>query len=113
MSVGKAVLTRFTRFLFYTLLVILVDVMLIVVLEGEIAQLTGTLSFVLLVEGGLGLAAGGAVVLYSPSVAKVREVLFHSEPWNAKRQKQVERQMKTVIATGALLVVESLLLSAV
>ena len=55
---------------------------------------------------------GGGVALYSPSVGKINEVLFQSKPWNAKRQKEIEKQMAAFILTGIALIIEALLLSA-
>jgi hypothetical protein len=66
----------------------------------------------MLVEGGLGLTIGGATALYSPIISKMGEVLFRSKPWNATRQKEVEKQAKAWIVTGTILVLLALLISA-
>lgn len=113
MSAWKIVLQLFIRFLIYSLIVIMIDFVLIFVIMGGINQIKSVLSFVLLSEGGIGLIAGGATALYSPSVAKITEVLFHSKPWNFKRQKETEKQAKELILMGILLIFEALLLSAV
>jgi hypothetical protein len=65
----------------------------------------------MLVEGGLGLTVGGAVVLYSPIGSKIGEIIFHSEPWSAKREKEAEKQATTWIVTGSILVFAVLLVS--
>ena len=76
MIAWKTALGLFARFLVYSLIVILIDFVLIVSLTGGINQIKYTLSFVMLLEGGMGLIVGGATALYSPSVAKISEVLF-------------------------------------
>jgi hypothetical protein len=113
MIAWKNVLQLFSRSLIYSLLIMLTDFVFIAVLTGRINQIILNLSFVMLIEGGIALIVGGATVLYSPSVAKVSEVLFHSKPWNYKRQKEIEKQMKEVIAIGFILVFVSLLLSTI
>jgi hypothetical protein len=112
MIAWKIALESFVRSSVYSLVIILIDAILIVFLRGGINQITYSLSFVMLLEGGIGLIVGGAVALYSPSVAKMSEVLFHSKPWNAKLQKQIEKQVEALIVTGIILVIEALLLSA-
>jgi archaellum biogenesis protein FlaJ (TadC family) len=113
MIVWKTVLESLVRSSIYSLIIITIDAILIVFLIGGTNQITYTLSFVMFIEGGIGLIVGGAVALYSPSVAKIDEVLFHSNPWNAKRQKEIEKQMEVFIVTGIVLIIEALLLSAI
>ena len=108
----KNVLELIARTLIYSLIVILIDFIIIFSLQG-INQITEVLSFVLLFEGGMGLTVGGAAAFYSPLGAKISEVFFHSKPWNAKRQKEVEKQARSWIITGIFLVFAALLLSAV
>lgn len=112
MITWKTALKLFARFLLYSLIVILIDFILITVLKGEGVQIKYTLSFVMLIEGGIGLIIGGATVLYSPSVGKVIEVLFNSKPWNSKQQNETEEQAKGLIITGTILIFEALILSA-
>jgi len=113
MIAWKNALGLFARFLLYSLIVILIDFVLIVSLTGGTNQITYTLSFVMLLEGGISLIVGGATALYSPSVAKISEALFHSKPWNSKHQKQTEKQVEVLIVTGIILVFEALLFSAI
>ena len=110
MIVWKTVLESLVRSSVYSLIIICIDAILIIVFFGGTNQITYNLSFLMLIEGGMGLIVGGVVALYSPSVAKINEVLFHSEPWNAKRQKEIEKQMEVLIVTGSLLLIEALLL---
>ncbi|MGQ9460864.1 MAG: hypothetical protein ACUVRA_06510 [Candidatus Bathyarchaeaceae archaeon] len=99
--------------LVYSLTVTLIDfVTIFFFFSQEPNQLISSLSFIMLIEGGLGLIVGGAVALYSPTVNKVGEVFFHFKPWSAKRQKAAEKGANVWIATGALLVFEALLISA-
>ncbi|HDQ06512.1 MAG TPA: hypothetical protein ENN36_07310 [Candidatus Bathyarchaeota archaeon] len=113
MVTRKSVLELLVRSLVYSLIVVVIDFVLIVFLAYGTGQLTYVLSFVVLLEGGICLLAGGASVFYSSSVAKISEVLFHTKPWDAKRQKQVEQQVQVFIVTGTFLVGEALLLSAI
>jgi hypothetical protein len=106
------VLELLARSLLYSLIVILIDFVLIFALQGGLNQITDSLSFVILLEGGIGLTVGGAAASYSPLGAKISEVFFHSKPWDAKRQKEVEKQARTWITTGIILVLAALLISA-
>jgi hypothetical protein len=108
----KKILTLFARGFLYSLIVILMDTLMIFVLSSGVDTFVYTLSFVMLIEGGLGLLFGSVVVSYSPSTAKLSEVLLHSKPWNLTQQKEIEKQMEAVIITGLLLVIEALLVSA-
>ena len=98
--------------LVYSLIVIFVNFVAVLFFTRELNQILSTLSFLILVEGGLGLTVGGSTAVYSPIGNKIGEVLFHSPPWNAKRQKEAEKQARPWIVTGAILVLAALLLSA-
>ena len=113
MVIKKTLPELLARTLLYTFIIILIDFVIIISLQRELNQITESLSFVLLFEGGIGLTVGGAAASYSPVSAKISEVLFHSKPWNAKRQKEVEKQARVWIITGMFLVFAALLLSAV
>ena len=113
MIVWKTVMQSLVRSSIYSLIIILIDAILIVFLMGRTNQSIYNLSFLMLIEGGMGLIIGGAVALYSPSVAKINEVLFHSKPWNAKSQREIEKQMEVLIVTWIFLLIEALLLSAI
>jgi hypothetical protein len=108
----KVILELILRSLLYSSIVLLVDSILIF-FAGGFNQIIYNLSFLMLLEGGMGLAVGGAAASYSPIGAKLSEIIFHSKPWNAKRQKEVENQAKTWIATGIILIVIALSLSAI
>jgi hypothetical protein len=90
----------------------LIDFVAILVFWRELSQVASTLSIVLLGEGGLGLVLGGAMASYSPIVSKLGEVFFRSKPWDAKHQRDAEKQARTWIATGSILVFAALLVSA-
>jgi hypothetical protein len=97
----------------YSLIVSLIDIILIVLFAGGLNQITYSLSFVMLLEGGIGLTVGGATASYSPLTAKISETIFHSKPWTAKRQREVEAQARAWIVTGTILILTALLISAV
>jgi hypothetical protein len=113
MVTKKTVLELLAKCLIYSLIVILIDFVLIFALQGGLNPMTDSLSFVILLEGGISLTVGGAVASYSPLSAKISEVLFHSKPWDAERLKEAERQARTWIVTGIILIFAALLLSGV
>ena len=49
------------------------------------------LSLLLLVEGGLALTIGGGLAVFSPTIGKIGEGVFHREPLDAKKQKAAEK----------------------
>jgi hypothetical protein len=112
MTAAKSALKLFATCLAYSSIVILIDSVLVLFFSRESNQIVSSLSFIMLVEGGLGLTIGGAIALYSPIVNKMGEVLFRSKPWSATSQKEAEKQAKTWIATGTILVLLALLISA-
>jgi len=109
----KPLLELMASCLVYSLIVMLIDSVALFFFLRDLNLVASSLSFVMLVEGGIGLTVGGAVVLYSPTVNKLGEVIFHSKPWNAKRQKAAEKQANSWIATGVILVFAALLISAI
>ncbi|MCJ7559249.1 hypothetical protein MUO79_01360 [Candidatus Bathyarchaeota archaeon] len=111
MPVVKTVLELLASCLIYSLVVALIDFVLIFFFRS-LDQIASSLSFVMLVEGGVGLTVGGVVAFFSPLSGKIEEVIFHSDPWNANRQKEAEKQARTWIVTGLLLVLVSFLVSA-
>jgi len=113
MVIKKTLPELLARTLLYSLIVILINFVIIFSLHGGLNQIIDSLSFVLLFEGGIGLTVGGTAALYSPLGAKINEVIFHSKPWNAKRQKEVEEQARVWIVTGIILIFAALLLSAI
>ncbi|MEM4733940.1 MAG: hypothetical protein QXD70_05380, partial [Candidatus Bathyarchaeia archaeon] len=80
--------------------------------RGSLHQIAFSLPLLLLLEGGIGLTVGGAVAFYSPLGAKMSEILFHSKPWTVQRQKEAEKQARTWIVTGTILILVSFLISA-
>ena len=109
----KTKIVAFSKSLLHSLLVVLIDIILIFFFSGVGSRFNYNLSFVLLLEGGIGLIIGGAVVLYSPSLSKMSEVFFNHKPWSFKHQKQVENQAKPLIITGLIIIIEAFLISAI
>lgn len=95
----------------YSLVVLSIDTAAILLLKVEPIGMVLTLSLIVLFEGGIALIVGSAVAFYAPVIRKVEETIFHSEPWDAKKQKQTEKQGHPWIVTGGILVLASLLLS--
>jgi hypothetical protein len=97
----------------YSLMIILVNLIIIFIITQDIIQILYWLSFIILIEGGLVLIAGGGSVLYSPILNKASEKIFHTEPWDFKRQKRTEQQALKWIITGSFLIIEALIISAI
>jgi hypothetical protein len=97
----------------YSFIIVLINLVAIFIFTQDIIQILYWLSFITLIEGGLGLIAGGGSVLYSPIFNKAFEKIFHSEPWDFKRQKRTEQQALKWIITGFLLIAESLIISTI
>jgi hypothetical protein len=112
MTVNKSRIRLLTSCLIYSSIVILIDFVVLFFFSRELNQIPYSLSIVMLVEGALGLVIGGAVAFYSPAVSKLSEVIFHTEPLTAARQKETEKQALVWIAAGSILVFAALLLSA-
>jgi hypothetical protein len=109
----KPILELLASCLIYSLIIMLIDFALVLFFTQELTSIVYSASFILLIEGGVGLTVGAAVAIYSPLGAKISEVVLHSKPWDAKRQKEAEKQGKTWIVTGTILVVLALAISAV
>ena len=109
----KTALKLFASCLIYSLIITLIDFVIVFLFTKDFNQLLSSVSLILLLEGGLGLIMGGGTVMYSPVASKVGEILFKSEPWNAKRQKEVEKQAQVLIFAGFLLLLIGLLVSAI
>lgn len=75
----------------------------------------GFLSFLLLVESGIGLTLGGALDLVSSaSVSKVLEQRARSkdgEPWTIQKYKGRQRSINTVLITSAMVFLMGLIIS--
>lgn len=108
----KTALKLLVRLFLYSVIIILIDASIIFLLSLGVETFAYTLSLVILIEGGLGLIFGSVFAAYSPSAAKISEFLFHSKPWNLNRQKENEKQMRAVIITAFILIIEALLVSA-
>ena len=108
----KTALTLLLKLFLYSVIIILINASIIFLLSWGLETFAYTLSLVMLIEGGLGLIFGSVLASYSPSAAKISEVLFHSKPWNLNRQKENEKQMRAVIVTAFMLIIEALLVSA-
>lgn len=97
----------------YSLIVIMINLVAIFIFTQELTQIIYWLSFITLIEGGLGLVAGGGSAMYSPILNRAFEKLFNSDPWTYNRQKKTERQAKIWIITASFLIIEALILSAI
>lgn len=69
-------------------------------------------TLVLLGEGGLALVVGGVVSSFSPMIGKIGEVVFRSEPWDAKRLREAEGTGRAWMMTGTFLFLFGLFASA-
>jgi hypothetical protein len=108
----KTVLKVILRSLLYSSIVILINLILVAFITGGFNKIIYNLSFLMLFEGGVCLVVGGVAASYSPIGARLNEMIFHSKPWNAKRQREAESQAKRWILIGIILIVVALSLSA-
>ena len=100
------------RCLVVSFIISLVSLVVIFLWTRDSNTISGYVSLALLLEGGLSLVIGGVVASFSHVIGKASEGVFHSEPWDAKRQKEAETQARTWIATGIFLVLAGFLASA-
>lgn len=108
----KTVLAFCAKLFIYSIIIIIIDFVLILAFTRGETNIVQILSFIMLIEGGIVLIVGGVTASYSSLYAKLTEVVFHTEPWNAKRQKEVESNARAWITVGIILVIEALVLSA-
>ena len=108
----KIALAFLLKLFFYSVIIILIDASIIFLLSWGLDTFANTLSLFILIEGGLGLIFGSILASYSPSASKLSEFVFHSKPWNLNRQKENQKQMRVVIVTAIMLIIEGLLVSA-
>ena len=112
MLTKRSVLELFISGLIYSSIVTLLDFIIIFFLIQEQSQLVSNLTLIMLAEGGLGLAAGGTVASFRGLSNKMGEIIFNFEPWDFKKQKKAEKQAQILIATGFILMLIALLISA-
>jgi len=86
-------------------LVVLLDVVGLLAITHSIPK--PTLTLLLFLEGGLGLATSVAIALSSgPSVAKAGETLFGTSPWSPGAQKHAEKaSLRWMFASGYLVII--------
>lgn len=108
----KAILHLLVNCLIYALVITFVTTIVIIVFTRNLREILLLLSYGLLGEGGLSLVIGGLLASFSPTINKIGEVIVHSEPWDAKRQKEVERTARNWITTGVILFLIGLVISA-
>jgi len=109
----KDALTLLVECSILSLIIVFIDFIIFFVFASELSPITSGVSLIVLLEGGLCLVAGGGVVLYTPSIAKLGQVFLTSKPWNATRQKRIEKQMQILIITGLFLVIYGLIISVI
>jgi len=91
----------------------LIDTGVLLVIYQELTEVVSYLSLVMLAEGGLGLIVGGFIGMNSPIISRIEEDFFHIKPQKPKDRKELEKQAKTLVITGIILTIISLLLSIV
>ncbi len=108
----KLILELVARCLIYSSIVALVTVVVIVLFTRDLGQILAWAALGLLGEGGLALVVGGVVSTFSSSIGKIGEVVFRSEPWDAKRARAAEGTGRMWIVAGLFLFLFGLLVSA-
>ena len=99
----KPALKLVTACLIYSLIIALATLVVILVFTRELERVLHFLSYALLLEGGLTLVTGGVVASFSSTIGRIGESVLHAKPWDAKRQKEAERQARFWIMTGVFL----------
>lgn len=112
MGTAKSALQLFISCLVYAIIISAVDFVIIFVFQRDLGQVKWTLSIITFAEGGLALVTGGATASFSSTFGKIGEMIFHAEPWDIKRLREVERTARVWITTGYILFLLGLLLSA-
>ena len=108
---ARSILDLIASCLIYSFVIFLADFILFLIIWKDLTLIDSSLSLLILAEGGLLLIVGGAIGLNSPIIGKMGEIFLHSKPWNAERQKKIEKQTKAWILTGIILVFIALFLS--
>ena len=96
----------------YSLIIALGTLAVLFVFTQDLNRVIPQVSLAFLLEGGLALVVGGVVASFSSTIGKVSEGLFRSKPWDARRQKEAEKQARVWIVTGICLVFAGFLVSA-
>ena len=112
MGRARTVLELFAACLVYSLIVIIIDCVIVLVFQRDLGSITYLVSFVMIIEGGLSLAVGGAIASFSTPIGKISETILHSKPWDAKRLREAEKTARTWIVTGLFLFLFGLAVSA-
>ena len=99
----KPALKLVTACLVYSLIIAVPTLIVVLVFTQELERVLLFVSYALLIEGGLALATGGVVASFSSTISKLGESVLHAKPWDAKRQKEAERQARFWIVTGFIL----------
>jgi hypothetical protein len=108
----KRMVELVARCLVYSLIIMFATLIVIVLFTRDSGQILAWVTLALLGEGGLAMVVGGVVAFFSPSIGKIGEVVFRSEPWDAKRLREAEGTGRMWIVTGLFLFLFGLLVSA-
>jgi hypothetical protein len=95
-----------------SLIIALVDFGIIYLLFRNSTMVGYYASLALLLEGGLGLLAGGVLTSFARLFGKIGEKLFKSKPLDATSQKDAEGKAIPWIVTGVFLIFLGFIVSA-
>ncbi len=109
----RTALDLILRCLAYSLIILAATAVVVVVFTREALEILLVLTYALLLEGGVAMVVGGFTSSFSPAIGKVGEVVFRSEPWDAKRLRKAEGTARFWIVTGLFLFLFGLLVSAI
>jgi hypothetical protein len=101
------------RCLVYAVIISAATLAVIVLWTQDLNKTRGYAPLVLLLEGGLSLVVGGVAASFAPVIGKTSGSVFHSKPWDAKRQKEAEKTARSWIGTGIFLIFIGFLVSAI
>ncbi len=89
----------------------MVTAVVVFIFTWNSSQAVVYLTYGLLIEAGGALVVGGTVANFSPAIGKIGESVIHSAPWDAKRIKEAEKQARSWIVTGVILLLLGLVIS--
>lgn len=107
----KSVVELIVSCLVYCLGIAFVSFGVLFLFIRDLGKVWSIFPLVLLLEGGLGMIAGGALASFSAPLVRMSEILLRSKPWDGKRQKETEIQARVWIATSFLLILAGFLAS--
>jgi hypothetical protein len=92
-------------------IILLMNIIFVSALVVDAQATTYLVSTFMLLEGGIGLTAGGLLVVAAgPSLTKASQMLFHGKPYTVERYREREGEARLLFVLSALLMLIGYLL---